>query len=120
MTMFEDEGDDFEGFGSLTEMAHHKDDLINKQLNDPQFIAQIKAQEEAKQKEEERKKKLEQLKKEAIEKAKKAKEQKEMKERLKKNMNKRLLDAKAKVDQAEKEKAKNQTQPAIQQVQNQT
>lgn len=35
----EDGGDDFEGYGSLSEMAKHKDDIINKQLHDPKFIA---------------------------------------------------------------------------------
>lgn len=54
-------------------MVKHKDDIVQKQLNDPKFIAQINAEEEAKKKKEEHEKKIEMLKKQAIENAKKRK-----------------------------------------------
>ena len=57
------QADDFEGFGSITEMVKHKDDIVQKQLNDPKFIAQINAEEEAKKKKAEHEKKMEELKK---------------------------------------------------------
>lgn len=37
----DDDRDDFEGFGSITELAKNKDALIEKKLNDKQFIAQV-------------------------------------------------------------------------------
>ena len=40
----EEERDDFEGFGSITEMAKNKDKLVEKHLQDPVFKAQIAAQ----------------------------------------------------------------------------
>ena len=44
----EEDRDDFEGFGSITAMAQHKDDLVDKTLEDPAFKAQMQAEEKAK------------------------------------------------------------------------
>jgi ATP-dependent Lon protease len=90
------QADDFEGFGSITEMVKHKDDIVQKQLNDPKFIAQINAEEEAKKKKAEHEKKMEEIKKQAIENAKKRKQEKEMKDRLKQKLSHTLEEAKAK------------------------
>jgi hypothetical protein len=35
----EEERDDFEGFGSITELAKNKDALVDKKLKDKEFIA---------------------------------------------------------------------------------
>ena len=98
--------DDFEGYGSISEMAKHKDDMVDKQLHDPKFIAQINAQEEAKKKKKEEKVRIEKVKKEAIANAKKQKEIKIMKDRLKQNLNKKLVAAHANVQK------QNDTKPA--------
>ena len=44
----EEDRDDFEGFGSITAMAQHKDDLVDKTLEDPAFKAQMQAEEKSK------------------------------------------------------------------------
>lgn len=44
----EEDRDDFEGFGSITAMAQHKDDLVDKTLEDPAFRAELAAEEQAK------------------------------------------------------------------------
>ena len=41
----EEDRDDFEGFGSITAMAQHKDALVDKTLEDPVFRAQLAAEE---------------------------------------------------------------------------
>ena len=84
----DEDRDDFEGFGSITAMAQNKDKLIEKKLNDPDFKAELEAQEKKK--------------KDAEEKAKKEKEAKENaeKEEKKKAMMQRLSAAKAKMEAA--------------------
>jgi len=49
--------DDFEGFGSITAMAQHKDVLVERKLNDSAFKAKLEAEEKAKKAEEEKAKK---------------------------------------------------------------
>ena len=49
--------DDFEGFGSITAMAQHKDVLVERKLNDSSFLAKLEADEKAKKAAEEKAKK---------------------------------------------------------------
>lgn len=84
----EEDRDDFEGFGSITAMAQHKDQLIEKKLEDPEFKAELAQQEK--------------VRKEAEDKVKKEKEAKEQaeKDEKKKAMMQRLSAAKAKMEAA--------------------
>ena len=44
----EEDRDDFEGFGSITAMAQHKDQLVEKTMEDPNFKAELAQQEKKK------------------------------------------------------------------------
>ena len=44
----EEDRDDFEGFGSITELAKNKDVLVDQKLKDKEFIAQVESEEKKK------------------------------------------------------------------------
>ena len=83
--MEDEDRDDFEGFGSITAMAQHKDELVDKKMEDPDFKKEVEATEKAKKDAEEK-----------VKKEKEAKEQAE-KDEKKKAMMQRLSSAKAKM-----------------------
>lgn len=101
----EEARDDFEGFGSITELAKNKDALVDKKLKDKEFIAQVESEEKKK--------------KELIESVKRAKENKEKAEKVKKALSKKqtIANAKAKIaaalDKATKKKAQVAPSPTI-------
>ena len=53
----EEPRDDFEGFGSITELVKNQDKLVEKTLDDPEFKAEMAAKEAAKNAEKEKEKK---------------------------------------------------------------